>query len=64
MSSAKFSVDATYKAQQRIDAMGGTNGKSFFLANGGFFNTIITPGTLFSVQTPKQAPVIDFVKLP
>ncbi|WP_278553456.1 DUF3472 domain-containing protein [Elizabethkingia bruuniana] len=64
VSSAKFTVDATYKAQQRIDAMGGTNGKSFFLTNGGFFNTITTPGTLFSVQTPKQAPVIDFEKLP
>ncbi|OPB89440.1 nematoblast specific protein [Elizabethkingia miricola] len=64
VSAAKFTVDATYNAQQRIDAMGGTNGNSFFLQNGGFFNTIVAPGTQFSVTAPTQAPDIDFSTLP
>ncbi|MCT3817620.1 nematoblast specific protein [Elizabethkingia anophelis] len=64
VSTAKFTVDATYNAQQRIDAMGGTNGNSFFLQNGGFFNTIVAPGTQFSVTAPTQAPDIDFSTLP
>ncbi|MCT3958711.1 DUF3472 domain-containing protein [Elizabethkingia anophelis] len=64
VSTAKFTVDATYNAQQRIDAMGGTNGNSFFLQNGGFFSTIVAPGTQFSVTAPTQAPDIDFSTLP
>ncbi|MDR2228591.1 MAG: DUF3472 domain-containing protein [Flavobacteriaceae bacterium] len=64
VSAAKFTVDATYNAQQRIDAMGGTNGNSFFLQNGGFFSTIVAPGTQFSVTVPTQAPDIDFSTLP
>ncbi|MDV3867583.1 nematoblast specific protein [Elizabethkingia anophelis] len=64
VSAAKFTVDATYNAQQRIDAMGGTNGNSFFLQNGGFFSTIVAPGTQFSVTAPTQAPDIDFSTLP
>ncbi|PUB29604.1 uncharacterized protein DUF5077 [Elizabethkingia sp. YR214] len=64
VSAAKFTVDATYNAQQRIDAMGGTNGNSFFLQNGGFFSTIVAPGTQFSVTAPTQAPNIDFSTLP
>lgn len=64
VSSAKFTVDATYNAKQRIDAMGGTSGNSFFLQNGGFFNTIVAPGTQFSVTAPTQTPNIDFTTLP
>ncbi|OPB88863.1 DUF3472 domain-containing protein [Elizabethkingia ursingii] len=64
ISAAKFTVDNTYKAQQRIDAIGGTNGNSFFLQNGGFFSTIVAPGTQFSVTAPTQAPDIDFSTLP
>jgi len=64
VSAAKFTVDATYNAQQRIDAMGGTNGNSFFLQNGGFFSTIVASGTQFSVTAPTQAPDIDFSTLP
>ncbi|MCL1666871.1 DUF3472 domain-containing protein [Elizabethkingia ursingii] len=64
VSAAKFTVDATYNAQQRIDAMGGTNGNSFFLQNGGFFSTIVAPGTQFSVTAPTQTPDIDFSTLP
>ncbi|MBK1897528.1 DUF3472 domain-containing protein [Chryseobacterium paridis] len=64
VSGAKFSVDNTYNAQQRIDAMGGTNGNAFFLQNGGFFNSIVAPGTQFSVTAPTQSPNIDFSNLP
>ena len=64
ISGAKFSVDNTYNAQQRIDAMGGTNNNAFFLQNGGFFNTVVAPGTLFSVTAPTQAPNINFSTLP
>lgn len=64
ISGAKFSVDNTYNAQQRIDAIGGTNGNAFFLQNGGFFNTIVAPGTQFSVTAPTQAPNINFSTLP
>ncbi|WP_288436227.1 DUF3472 domain-containing protein [uncultured Chryseobacterium sp.] len=64
VSGAKFSVDNTYNAKQRIDAMGGTSGSAFFLQNGGFFNTIVPPGTPFSVTAPTQAPDINFSALP
>nr|WP_315029514.1 DUF3472 domain-containing protein [uncultured Chryseobacterium sp.] len=64
ISGAKFTVDNTYKAQQRIDAMGGTNGNAFFLQNGGFFNTVVAPGTQLSITAPTQAPSIDFSTLP
>ncbi|PRB04081.1 nematoblast specific protein [Chryseobacterium sp. MYb7] len=64
VSGAKFSVDNTYNAQQRIDAMGGTNGNAFFLQNGGFFNTVVAPGTQFTVTAPTQAPNINFSTLP
>lgn len=64
ISGARFSVDNTYNAEQRIDAMGGINGNAFFLQNGGFFNTVVNPGTQFSVTAPTQAPNIDFSNLP
>ncbi|MDR4892907.1 MULTISPECIES: DUF3472 domain-containing protein [unclassified Chryseobacterium] len=64
ISGAKFSVDNTYNAQQRIDAMGGTSGNAFFLQNGGFFNTTVAPGSQFSVTAPTQAPNINFSTLP
>ena len=64
VSGAKFTVDNTYNAQQRIDAMGGTSGNAFFLQNGGFFNTTVAPGSQFSVTAPTQAPNIDFSTLP
>jgi hypothetical protein len=64
ISGAKFSVDNTYNAQQRIDAMGGTSGNAFFLQNGGFFNTTVAPGSIFSITAPTQAPNINFSTLP
>lgn len=62
--SARFTVDATYNAEQRIDAIGGTDGDQFFLQNGGFFSTIVPPGSNFSVTPPATAPDIDFDSLP
>jgi len=64
ISGAKFSVDNTYNAKQRIDAMGGSNGNVFFLQNGGFFNTTVAPGSQFTVTAPAQAPNINFSTLP
>lgn len=64
ISGAKFSVDNTYNAKQRIDAVGGTSGNAFFLQNGGFFNTTVAPGSQFTVTAPTQTPNINFSTLP
>ncbi|WP_426479519.1 DUF3472 domain-containing protein [Chryseobacterium sp. CBSDS_008] len=64
ISAAKFSVDNTYNAKQRIDAMGGTSGSAFYLQNGGFFNTTVAPGSQFSVAPPTQMPNINLSTLP
>ncbi|KXN70138.1 hypothetical protein CONCODRAFT_7380 [Conidiobolus coronatus NRRL 28638] len=64
VSSAKFTVDGTYTAQQRIDAIGGTKGVYFFLQMGGFFSTIVAPDTDFEVTPPTQAPNINLSTLP
>ncbi len=62
--SASFSVDNTYRAHQRIDAMGGTTKNGYFLRNGGFFNEIVKPGSKFDLVNKNTAPKIDFEKLP
>lgn len=62
--SAKFTVDATYKANQRVDATGGVTNSGYFLKMGGFFNTIEKPGTVFNFKNSRQAPIVDFSKLP
>lgn len=61
---AKFTVDATYNAQQRIDAVGGIENEQFCLQNGGFFSEVIAPNSVFSINPPIEAPVIDFDTLP
>lgn len=60
---AKFSVDNTYRAKQRVDAIGGITKAGFFLQNGGFFNVSITPGTEFITPITDKAPNIDFKNL-
>lgn len=60
---AKLTVDATYKANQRIDATGGTTSTGYFLKMGGFFNEIEQPGTAFKFDNKQTAPQIDFSKL-
>lgn len=62
--SAKFTVDATYRAEQRVDATGGTTKTGYFLKMGGFFNAIEKPGTVFQFNNTRIAPAIDFSKLP
>lgn len=62
--SASFSVDNSYRANQRIDAIGGTTKNGYFLRNGGFFNEIVKPGSKFEFINKNSAPKIDFDKLP
>ena len=64
VTSAKFTVDATYSANQRIDAIGGTNADGYFLRNGGFFSDIVAPNTNFSFSNTAAAPTINFTTLP
>lgn len=64
ISEAKFTVDATYSANQRIDAIGGANQTGYFLKNGGFFNDIVEPGTSFEYTNENGEPQIDFDDLP
>jgi hypothetical protein len=61
---ASFSVDNTYRANQRIDAIGGITKNGYFLRNGGFFNDIVKPGSTFEFMNKNSAPKIDFDKLP
>ncbi|MGO1520723.1 MAG: DUF3472 domain-containing protein [Sphingobacterium sp.] len=64
VSEAKFTVDATYADNQRIDAMGGTSDAGYFLRNGGFFSDILEPGTSLEYTNESAAPDIDFDTLP
>ena len=61
---ASFSVDNTYRANQRIDAIGGITKNGYFLRNGGFFNDVVKPGSRFEFQHKNNAPKINFDKLP
>jgi len=61
---AKFTADATYTANQRIDAYGGTINNKFYLKNGGFFNETIPLNTIFTIATPTQSPDINPADLP
>ena len=62
--SASFSVDNTYRAHQRVDAIGGVIADGYFLQNGGFFNESVVPGTKFVLNNRSKAPNIDFDRLP
>lgn len=62
--SASFSVDNTYRAHQRIDAIGGVTSNGYFLKNGGFFNELVAPGTKFEFHNAGNPPRVDFDKLP
>jgi len=61
---AKFTVDATYRSKQRIDATGGTTDQGYFLQMGGFFNEGEKPGTFFEYNNVRKEPEIIFSKLP
>lgn len=61
---AKLTVDATYRANQRVDATGGKTQTGYFLKMGGFFNSIEEPNTVFKFNNTQTQPQIDFNKLP
>ena len=61
---AKLTVDATYRANQRVDATGGVTSTGYFLKMGGFFNEINDPGTKFQFKNTQQPPQINFDQLP
>lgn len=62
--SASFSVDNTYRAHQRVDAIGGVTAEGYFLQNGGFFKESVVPGAKFELNNSTKAPNIDFDRLP
>ncbi len=64
LSQAKFTADATYTANQRIDAFGGTNNNKFYLKNGGFFNESLPLHSTLTVTTPTTSPAINLNDLP
>ena len=57
--SAKLTVDATYHANQRVDATGGVTNTGYFLKMGGFFSNVEKPGTIFDFVNSNAAPQID-----
>lgn len=62
---ATFSVDATGGGRHRLDFTGGSEGKSFFMRNCGFFNETGKPGETFTREsTAEEKPQIDFAALP
>jgi hypothetical protein len=61
---AKFTGDDIARRQYRLDADGGTKGGSFFLRNGGFFNSTTSLNSNFSLPPSTQKPDIDFNSLP
>jgi len=62
---ARFSVDATGGGRHRLDFTGGSDGKSFFLRNCGFFNETGRRGETFTREaTGTNQPDIDLDTLP
>jgi hypothetical protein len=61
---AKFTGDDIARRQYRLDADGGIKGASFFLRNGGFFNSTTPLNSNFSLPPSTQKPDIDFKSLP
>lgn len=64
VSEAKFTVDATYAEQQRIDAIGGVADNGYFLKNGGFFSELLEPGTALQAENAGTQPQVNFDTLP
>ncbi|WP_443936935.1 DUF3472 domain-containing protein [Pedobacter sp. MW01-1-1] len=61
---ARFTTDETGAKGYRMDYAGGVDNGSFFMKDGGFFNTFTKPGTIFYRPASGKQPVIDFTKLP
>ncbi|WP_183147966.1 DUF3472 domain-containing protein [Chryseobacterium nematophagum] len=64
ITNAKLTVDDVYTNNQRIDATGGVTNNGFYLKNGGFFNELENPETVFSIATPTESPDINIEELP
>ncbi len=60
----RFSVDATGKNKQRMDYAGGVENGQFFLKNGGFFESNISPNTKFVKPATGTPPIINLTILP
>lgn len=56
LTQARFSYDATARAQVRVDYAGGNEGDGYFLQNCGFFNKNTPTGAAFSTKGGKTAP--------
>lgn len=64
VSKARFTCDATGAKKMRLDYTGGTEGDSFFLSMGGFFDEYMKPGTFFKREgNVTESPDIDFSTL-
>ena len=61
---ATFTVDATYQANQRVDAIGGLADHGYFLKMGGFFNDYVKPKSTFNFNNLNETPEINFDQLP
>lgn len=64
LNKAKFTGDDIARRQYRMDAEGGIKEGIFYLRNGGFFSPAATLISSFSLETPKNSPLINFGKLP
>jgi hypothetical protein len=65
INSAKFTTDNTGNKGYRMDYSGGLlNNKSFYLKNGGFFNSFTIPQSVFTRPLNGKKPEIDFNTLP
>ncbi len=64
LSKAKFTGDDIARRQYRMDADGGIKEGIFYLRNGGFFSSAATLNSSFSLETPKNSPLINLGKLP
>ncbi|GGO69898.1 DUF3472 domain-containing protein [Bowmanella pacifica] len=64
LTQARFTVDATGRAEDRLDFQGDSMDNGFILKNGGFTYPPTPADTRFERQTSGQAPKIDFSALP
>ncbi|SIQ54442.1 Por secretion system C-terminal sorting domain-containing protein [Chryseobacterium sp. RU37D] len=64
ISTATFTADATFTANQRIDASGGVINNHFYLKNGGFTNETTNPYSVFTITPNSASPQINFDSLP
>ena len=62
LTKASFSYDATGKARDRIDYGGGVENGQFYLRNGGFKESNVQFGDIFSRAATNQRPTIDWFK--